>query len=71
MPSHRDIGENRFSGNGRTNLHISQNAQGCQCDIIQFLHLDIFEITKLQKHFVWTLLHALVELSQTICIFYL
>ena len=30
MPSHRDIGEKRFSGDGRTSLHISQNAQGCQ-----------------------------------------
>ena len=42
MPSHRDIGENRFSGNGRTNLHNSQNAQECQGGIIQFLHLDTF-----------------------------
>ena len=65
MPSHRDIGENRFSGNHRTNLHISQSAQGCQGGIIQFLHLDIFQITKMQKHFVWTLLHALAEFSQT------
>ena len=63
--SHGYVAENIFFRNGRTNLHISLNADGCQGGIIQFLSLDTDH--KMQKHVIilWTPLHAFVQFSQT------
>jgi len=41
-------------GNGRLNLHITQNAQGCQSGIIRILDQHPSKIYELQKNFVGT-----------------
>ena len=44
----------RVLHNGGTNLHIMQNAQGCQEGINRILNIDPSKISKQQKNVVWT-----------------
>jgi len=44
----------RVLHNGGTNLHIMQNAQGCQDGINRILNTNPSKISKQQKNVVWT-----------------
>jgi hypothetical protein len=58
---HRVVVEKRFLHNGGLNLHIMQNAQGCQSGIRRIPKIDPSKILKLQKNVVWTLKQGYLE----------